>query len=265
MFERKTLKCDGCDVSYTINDTDSDITLIFIHGYGVDSDMWKPQTKFFDNKYKMINMDVRGHGYSRPCTEFTVLQAAEDLNQVIRHERISEFILIGLSMGGYIIQEYAYNYGKAKGYMITGSTPIFLPVYSAFEKWALKHSASLMNMYPWQMLKNEMTKACAITPEAQKAVMEMFDKFDKKEFVRSWDGIATCLREVNVQFDAPLLVGCGDSDKTGTIMKCMKFWSDAYPGSVTFTLKDASHVANLDNPEAFNHLLTDFIERCKSS
>ncbi len=264
-MERRTLFTNRCEVSYFINDVQSEVTLIFIHGYGVDSDMWKPQVDFFSEKYKLISIDVRGHGFSRPCNEFTVLLAANDLEQIIRHEKVDNCILIGLSMGGYIIQEYAYNYGKAKGYMITGSTPIFLPVYSKFEKWALKHSAALMNMYPWQTLKIEMTKACAITSGAKEAVMDMFNKFNKKEFVSSWGGIATCLREVDFQFDAPLLVGCGDNDKTGTIMKCMKYWSDAYLGCTTFTLPNASHVANLDNPDAFNELLTKFIRECKSS
>jgi pimeloyl-ACP methyl ester carboxylesterase len=234
------------------------MTLVFIHGYGVDSDMWKPQITHFSEWYSVITIDIRGHGNSKPCGEFTVRIAAEDVRNIIIKESVKEFILIGLSMGGYIIQEFAYQYGGAKGYMITGSTPIFLPVYSNFEKWALKHSSALMSLYPWKTLKKEMTKACALTSAAQDAVSSMFDKFNKKEFIGSWGGIANCLREVNFQFDAPLLVGCGDQDKTGTIKKCMKYWEEAYPGCTLFIIENASHVANLDAPDAFNQLIENF-------
>ncbi len=264
-METRTLNNNQCDISYYVSDMKSDMTLIFIHGYGVDGDMWNPQLEYFGNRYSIINIDVRGHGQSKPCHDFTVRLAAEDVHNIIIHENIKDYILIGLSMGGYIIQEFAYQYGGAKGYMITGSTPIFLPVYSNFEKWALKHSAELMNLYPWETLKKEMTKACAITPSAQSSVSAMFNRFTKKEFVSSWGGVANCLREISFQFDAPLLVGCGVHDKTGTIKKCMKYWQEAYPGCKTFSIEDAAHVANLDSPDAFNHLLENFIEYCTSS
>lgn len=264
-MERRILNSNQCDISYYVNELGSGLTLIFIHGYGVDSDMWKPQIGFLSSRYSIINIDVRGHGNSKPCDEFTVRLAAEDVHNILAYERVKDYILIGLSMGGYIIQEFAYQYGSAKGYMITGSTPIFLPVYSNFEKWALKHSAELMNLYPWETLKKEMIKACATTSQAQAAIATMFNKFTKKEFVGSWGGVATCLREVSFQFDAPLLVGCGEHDKTGTIKKCMKYWSDAYPGCKTFSIEGAAHVANLDSPDTFNRLLENFIKQCSSS
>jgi pimeloyl-ACP methyl ester carboxylesterase len=87
--------------------------------------MWNPQLEYFGKQYSIINIDVRGHGQSKHCHDFTVRLAAEDVHNILVHEGIKDYILIGLSMGGYIIQEFAYQYGGAKGYMITGSTPIF--------------------------------------------------------------------------------------------------------------------------------------------
>lgn len=264
-MEQRKINGYLCDTNYYINDLKTDLTLVFIHGYGVDSAMWTPQIEYFSERYSIINIDVRGHGNSKPCKDFSVRLAAEDVYNIILKEEIQNYLLIGLSMGGYIIQEFAHNYGKAKGYLIAGSTPIFLPVYTPFEKWMLRHSVALMNLYPWDLLKKEMTKACASTPEAREIFRTMINKFSKKEFVSSWSGINTCLREVKFQFDAPVFIGCGENDKTGTIKKCMKYWSDYYPGCKTFSIENAAHVANLDSPGSFNQVLENFIQHSTSS
>jgi 3-oxoadipate enol-lactonase len=164
--------------------------------------------------------------------------------------------------GGDIVQEYAFAYGGALGYMITGSTPIFLSCYSKWEKILLNHSAGMMKLYPWTFMKNEMTKSCAITEQARKLIRSMFDEMTRSEFIQSWNGIATCLHEEQMQFDVPLLVVCGEKDKTGSIKKCMKLWKSSYKDCEIKIFTNAAHVANLDTIEEFNETMISFIRNC---
>jgi pimeloyl-ACP methyl ester carboxylesterase len=222
--------------------------------------MWNPQLDALKD-CRVINVDVRGHGLSRPCHNFTVKNAATDIYTILDAENCKDAVLVGLSMGGYITQEYAANYGKAKGYMITGSTPIFVP-YKTWEKIGLKYFTPLFNLYPWETLKKQMAKASALDENARASLYDMFGEMNKKEFIASWNGIATCLNERNFKFDAPLLVSCGEFDKTGTIKQHLSDWPKYYPGSRVEIISNAAHVANMDNPKDFNRLMLEFIREC---
>lgn len=261
-MEKKLVKSD-CTLSYHYYKGSNDgIAIVLVHGYGVNHTMWQPQVGFLKGRYTVINLDVRGHGSSRPCSSFSVKKAAEDLKDILAAEKCEKYIIAGLSMGGYIAQEYAFLYGGALGYMIVGATPIFLPCFSGREKFALKHSAGVFRLYSWNTLKKLMTKACATTAEARKMVFSMFDSMDKEAFISSWKGITESLHEENMQFDAPLLVACGDRDKTGTIKKCMPYWQPAYQHCTVRMIPHAAHVANLDAPEFFNRMMDEFIQAC---
>ncbi|MDD4923280.1 MAG: alpha/beta hydrolase [Dehalococcoidales bacterium] len=257
---QKYIESDGCRVFYDVKGPSDAPAVVLIHGYGVNRRMWNPQLDALKG-YRVINVDVRGHGLSRPCHNFTVKNAADDIYAILDAENCRDAVLVGLSMGGYITQQYAAGYGKAKGYMITGSTPIFVP-YKTWEKIGLKYSAPLFNLYPWETLKKQMAKASALNEDARAALYDMFGEMNKKEFIASWKGISACLIERNFVFDAPLLVSCGEFDKTGTIKQHLPDWPKYYPGSRVAIIANAAHVANMDNPADFNRLMLGFIEQC---
>ena len=257
----KSVVRPGCRVVYNTYGDRANPAVVLLHGYGVDARMWEPQLSAL-NGYYVIVPDVRGHGRSCPCGEFSIPAAADDVKAILEGEGCADFVLVGLSMGGYITQEYAFRHGEARGYFIVGATPIFLDCYSGFERWMLRHSAQMLNLYPWETLKKAMTKACAITKAGRSAVAVMFDAMSKPEFIKSWQGVAACLHTEDMRFDAPLLVACGDSDRTGTIRKCLGKWEPVY-GCRTLVFQDAAHVANIDTPLAFNETMLDFILRCE--
>lgn len=257
---QKYIERGACRVFYDVTGPDEAPAVILIHGYGVNRKMWNPQLDALKD-YRVINVDVRGHGLSRPCRNFTVKNAADDIRAILDVENCKDAVLVGLSMGGYITQQYAADYGKAKGYMITGSTPIFVP-YKTWEKIGLKYSAPLFNLYPWETLKKQMAKASALNEDVRAALYDMFGEMNKKEFVTSWNGIATCLNKRDFKFDSPLLVSCGEFDKTGTIKQHLPDWPRYYPGCRVETIANAAHVANMDNPPGFNELMLGFIKEC---
>ncbi len=258
----KSINSNNCTISYDFINNGDKPAVVLIHGYGVNRKMWRQQVDFLSDKYTVINIDVRGHGQSRPCDNFSVKEAATDLRNVLLTEKCENAILVGLSMGGYIVQEYAFSYGGASGYMIIGSVPIFLPCYSKWEKFLLNHSAGMMKLLPWGYIKSLMAKISANTEEARELSLNMFDEMTKREFTMKWERLVTCIHEEHMQFDAPLLVTCGEDDKTGTVKKCMKLWQLSYKGCETKFFANAGHAANMDTPEAFNQTMINFIRNC---
>ena len=255
---RKMLSRPGCDLVYEVSYHPGAPAVVLLHGYGVHRAMWQPQYERLQESYTVINLDVRGHGESRPAASFSMAEAADDLHALLQKEDCPHAALVGLSMGGYIVQEYAYRYGGAEAYVCIGATPLFLPCYSKGEMLALKHSAFLFYLYPWGYLKRLMARTSVTSPEHQKQVAAMFDVMRRKDFIHFWGGIAHAIHAEEMSFDAPLLVLCGEKDTTGTVKKTAPCWEQAYGVKARF-IPGARHIANLDGGDTFNQILWEFL------
>ena len=263
-WETRAVRSDGCRIAYDCRQGEGP-EVVLLHGYGLDRTMWAPQLAALEG-WTVLNLDIRGHGDSRPCADFSIPQAAEDLRAVLVKERCRAPVLVGLSMGGYVVQEYAWQFGGCAGYLVAGATPILLDCYSGWERAGLRASTPLLGVWPWRCLKSAMAMACSSTEEGRAAVRRMVDQLTRREFLRGWRGIAQCLHpEKHFSFDAPLLVCRGERDRTGTSARHMEDGTRAWPETETAVLPGAAHVVNLDAPEAFNRLLLDFLTRCGGS
>lgn len=82
--------------------------LVFIHGWSCDGRYWQKQIATFARDYKVITVDLAGHGHSsQNRSDFTMLSFAKDVKAVIEQENIDSAVLVGHSMGGAVIAEAA--------------------------------------------------------------------------------------------------------------------------------------------------------------
>ncbi len=258
----KHIACSGCHVEYKLFNAERETTAILLHGFGVNRNMWAPQIAALSD-YRVIAVDLRGHGGSRPCDSFSVIKAAEDVYRIAEAENCIRPLLVGLSMGGYVVQEYARLYpDHPGGCLIADATPIFIK-YKTWEKLSLQYSAPLLKAYRWETLKKLMAKACATNEDARRQIRAMFDDMTKQEFITSWKGLTSCLHEADITFSVPLWFVYGEKDTTGTIRMHVDDWPVHYPGCEVRPIPGAAHVANMDAPEAFNRIMLEFIDRCR--
>ncbi|MGI6655430.1 MAG: alpha/beta fold hydrolase [Desulfobulbus sp.] len=98
---------DGVPISYTVYGS-GEPTLLFVHGWSADSRYWRQQLAHFKGKYRLITMDLAGHGHSGMNRERYGMQAfGEDVAAVIKATDSKAVILVGHSMGGFVIAEAA--------------------------------------------------------------------------------------------------------------------------------------------------------------
>jgi pimeloyl-ACP methyl ester carboxylesterase len=126
------LRSDGPEVTtpdgvvlHTEVDTGAanDVTLVFVHGYGLNLDCWYFQRKHFRGQLRQVLYDQRSHGRSgRSEAELCrIPQLAEDLFQVLRElVGTSRVILIGHSMGGMTIMRLAQSRPELFGSQVLG-------------------------------------------------------------------------------------------------------------------------------------------------
>nr|WP_321467325.1 alpha/beta hydrolase [uncultured Desulfobulbus sp.] len=78
-------------------------TLVFVHGWSCDSRYWRMQVDQFAKKYRVVVLDLAGHGQSGMTRRCYFMRAfAEDVKAVTEAVGSKTVILIGHSMGGEI-------------------------------------------------------------------------------------------------------------------------------------------------------------------
>ncbi len=106
---------DKSKIAYSIYGQGS-TALVFIHGWSCDSYFWRKQVPYFEKKYRVITIDIAGHGKSDSRRMvYSMASFGDDVSSVVNAEKISKVILIGHSMGGAVIVEAA---AKLKGKVI---------------------------------------------------------------------------------------------------------------------------------------------------
>ena len=89
------------------------ITLVFIHGLGLNLKMWKFQIPYFEDKYRILAYDLYGHGASQTSKQAPSLDGfTEQLNLLVDNLKLSQIVLIGFSLGGMIARHFALSHPK---------------------------------------------------------------------------------------------------------------------------------------------------------
>jgi len=94
-------------ISYSVSGK-GNIALVFVHGWSCDSRYWREQVPYFSKKYKVVTIDLAGHGHSGQKRKIYSLDGfAEDVKSVVEDINAQQVILIGHSMGGGVIAKAA--------------------------------------------------------------------------------------------------------------------------------------------------------------
>ncbi len=98
---------DGIDIAFSARGSGSPC-LVFLHGGMADRTFWAPQLASLADRYRMVAIDLAGHGESgRERTNSTIPAFAEDVRAVIESLDPRNIVLVGNSLGGPVALEAA--------------------------------------------------------------------------------------------------------------------------------------------------------------
>lgn len=85
--------------------------VMLIHGLTANHRHFKKQTPEFAKHFRVIALDLRGHGHSEaPEHGLTLKRLAKDMKELMDHLDLGRVSLIGWSMGAHVIFEYIKNF-----------------------------------------------------------------------------------------------------------------------------------------------------------
>lgn len=118
----KTVSYKNTAIAYT--DTGKGTAVVLLHGFLENSQLWHFFVTQLAEKYRVITIDLLGHGQS-DCLGYvhTMEDQADAVHEVLTQLRIRKAIFAGHSMGGYVALAYAELYpDSVKGIALVNST-----------------------------------------------------------------------------------------------------------------------------------------------
>jgi pimeloyl-ACP methyl ester carboxylesterase len=112
--------------------------LLLIHGITLQARVWAPQLHMLADRYRVLAMDVRGHGRSTAGRDgFGRRIAARDVVSVLQHFDLHDAVIVGHSMGGMILMEFAGDFPSELAERVAGVVFMDTAAYQIAPRLAL--------------------------------------------------------------------------------------------------------------------------------
>jgi pimeloyl-ACP methyl ester carboxylesterase len=233
--------------------------VVFTHGALIDHHEWDATLPLVGEHFRVLAWDVRGHGLSRPAA-FDLKEAVDDLLAIRNRLDVNQAIFVGHSMGGNLHQELVFHHPERVQAMVFLDCTWNFQRLSRMESFTLRLAEPIFKIYPHKMLVDQSLAMTAMSKGSQDSLRPAMESLSKAEFIHIMMATTACLHyEPGYTIGKPLLLMVGDQDRTGNIRKIMPVWAAQEPDCRFVIIPNASHAANLDNPDFFHGALLDFL------
>lgn len=264
----KYFKTEYGEIHYWVIPATADARwLVFLPGLTADHRLFDRQMDFFAGKYNCFVWDAPAHGLSRPfALKFSMEDLADYLHEIFSIEGITQPVLIGQSLGGYIAQVYMQRYPHCvSGFISIDSCPMKRTYYSWWELWLLKRTKWMYLSIPWKLLLRWGIVGTATSDYGRRLMEQMWSSYERIEFCELADhGYRMLVKSVEAEFpydiSCPTLLLCGEKDMAGSAKSYNRRWTQQ-DGHPLVWLKGAGHNSNTDVPEQVNGLIHEFVSK----
>jgi 3-oxoadipate enol-lactonase len=236
------------------------------HAVGCNLSMWDEQAALLVREgFRVLRFDTRGHGGSEaPAGRYTLDELADDVHALLAELGIARTHWVGLSLGGMIGETYALRYPGVFTRMVLADTSARLPP-GADRLWAERARTALEEGMAALV---DATLARWFTEGFRAARPEVMARIAAAIRSTPAAGYAGCCHAIG-QLDlldrlhdirCPVSVVVGEQDPA-TPPAMSRQIQEAIDGAELVVIPDAAHIANIEQPAAFNAALLDFLRR----
>jgi 3-oxoadipate enol-lactonase len=239
--------------------------VVFLHGIGGNRSNWQGQVAYFAARFCAVAWDARGYGASDdPPQPLKFSVFADDLRRLLDHLRAERAHLVGLSMGGMILQGFYGRYADRVATMALVDTSVGFGGVSAEVRREflarrldpLERGLTLADIAPGVVEVLVAKGARAAARQRMQASIEALRVTPYKQALHAI--ITTDFRAVLPHINVPTLVIVGDEDVV-TPPADSEFLTRNISGAKLVSIPGAGHLTNIETPEAFNAALEAFL------
>lgn len=244
--------------------------VVFLPGLTADHRLFEGQLEHFAQNMNVLVWDPPCHGASRPFQlAWTLDDLATWLHAICVQEGVGEPVLVGQSMGGYVVQAYLRLFpNDAAGFASIDSCPLDRAFYTGAELFMLRHAKLMYLSIPWGALKKLGADGCAVTSYGRRIMHEMMDGYGKREYcelaAHGYRVLADAIQpERSYALSCPAILICGTKDVAGSAKRYNREWAQR-TGLPLHWVEGAGHNSNTDAPDVVNALIEEFVEELDS-
>ncbi|WP_028295571.1 alpha/beta fold hydrolase [Olivibacter sitiensis] len=269
-IQRKKIRLSDISISYLYKGSaNPTMTIIFIHGFPFNKNMWQGQLEALPDHVLGIAIDVRGHGMSTSGHGFFNIDLfAQDLIAFVEKLQLLHPVLCGISMGGYIaLRAREMSPQLFRGFVLVDTHP-FADMDAAkvkrFEsiQSVLKHGRRafavgfVANVFSQQSMLHK--------PEAVELIKSSIRRNDIRSICATQLALAarTDTSKQLTSLTQPCLLIRGKEDKL-TSHEQMQAMDDSIANSKLVEIEHCGHLPNLEDAVAFNSHLLQFLDQFK--
>ncbi len=257
------VKANGLNISYELAGPDTAPVVCLSHSLACSGMMWNPQLPELTKRFQVLRFDTRGHGESdAPAGPYSLDQLADDAVALLDALEIERVHWVGLSMGGMIGQNLALRHAER---LISLSLCDTLSVVSddAQGIWEDRiRTAETEGMAPLC----EPTLARWFTPAYIESRPPALGSIRDQILSTPVSGYAGCCQAVRridylerldqIRLPTRVIVGADDPAPPPSAAEAIH---QRIQGSSLVVIDDAAHLSNVEQPDAFNAALRDFL------
>ncbi len=263
----RTTRRTGGPVSIAYDFEGSGPLMVFLHGIGGNRTNWEGQLDHFCARFCAVAWDARGYGSSDdPPQPLAFGDYTDDLVRVLDHLQAERAHLVGLSMGGMIIQDFYGRYPERVATLALVDTSAGFGTVSAEARRdflarrldPLESGLRPADIAPGVVDVLVAKNASAGVRERMRASMAALRVEPYKQALHTI--VTTDFRAVLPRIAVPTLVIVGEEDIV-TPPEDSEFLAKQVSGASLVTIPGSGHLTNLERPVAFNAALEGFLSR----
>jgi len=235
--------------------------VLLVHGWTLDLEMWDAQVEAWRGSLRLVRLDRRGHGLSGE--RGTMPGDARDLALLCRHLKLTQVAVLGMSQGVRSALAFAAAAPALVSALILDGPPQ-LAHSTPEDDVPLGRYRTLLRTQGIEALRREWARHPLMqlrtrSPARQALLTAMLGRY-RGEDLRTPESAAEAAELVLESITAPALVVSGEHDLPARVRAADHLCTRLERGERA-VIASAGHLANLDNPQAYNERCHAFLAR----
>lgn len=250
---------DGGRIAYEVRGEGR--ALVLIHGGFVSRRSWSRELEVFSGSYRVVAVDLRGHGGSSRAPRYSVEQMAGDVEALMDELGLERASVCGHSLGGMVAMQLARRSARVEALILMDTSySTSATRWEAVQTWAARATFSLFSVSQVARWTESQTGAQRADAGAYVREEMMTHADDRRHYLAMWDAVFAFDARgwlEQVRADRVLVVIAGLNEATHEQGRVM---GRRIPGARVVEVAGAGHMVNWDRPEESERLVRAELE-----